>query len=230
MRFSASMVYDIVLMAIFVFIVWRGWRQGALSAVVRLAGWAAALILVAVYSRPWAEQIYHTVVEQQAINAVTAAIPAEMISAMESGAIAVQSIQEVLNNLTGIFGGQVIDNTTANSIIIMLQQDAGTLAQIITQTVLQPMLVSLIQAILSILMVVGCLCVSRLLARLLRARGGSGILSLTNRFLGAGLGVGEGLVTAYAYVFVLSLLAAFISTGWFSRQILMQSVIVRLFL
>ena len=53
---------------------------------------------------------------------------------------------------------------------------------------------------------------------------------MTNRLLGAALGFGEGLVTAYIFVFVLSLLAVFFSNKVISQQILQQTRLVRLFL
>ena len=53
---------------------------------------------------------------------------------------------------------------------------------------------------------------------------------MTNRMLGAVLGFGEGVVTAYVMVFVLSLLATFFSNQIISQQILHDTRIVRLFL
>lgn len=230
MRLNISMLYDMALMLIFIFIVWRGWRQGVLSELLRLAGWAAALVLVAIYSAPWAERLYHAAVEPRALSAVAAAIPADVLSAMENGAEAVQSLQAILNSLNGIFGGQVIDDATATAIVNMLRQDAGSLAQIVTQTVLQPMLIPLVQALLSVALLSGCLWLSRTLARLVAAKKSDGILSMTNRLLGMVLGVGEGLVSAYVYVFLLSLAAVFVNTSWLSQDVLRNGVVVSLFM
>ena len=68
-----------------------------------------------------------------------------------------------------------------------------------------------------------CLCAS---AR----HGGDGILSLTNRLLGAALGIGEALVTAYALVFVLNILTMFINTTWLNGDILAKTIVLRRFL
>ena len=230
MKITAGMVYDIVLMLTMLLTLWRGWHQGLLSELVRLAGWIGAVVLVSVYVSGWAEKIYTSFIEAKAVSAVAAAIPADVITALESGALAIQSLQDILNSLKGFFGGQIVDQATVNQIITMFQQDAGSLAQIITQTILRPMLLTVVQVALSLLILSACLTVSRLLARLVAVRRGDGIVSMTNRMLGAVLGFGEGVVTAYVMVFVLSLLATFFSNQIISQQILHDTRIVRLFL
>ena len=229
---TANMVYDIVLMVLFVYIVWRGWHQGMLSEVLRLGGWVAAAVLIGLYASPWAEKIYHVVMEPRAVSAVTSAIPPDVTAALENGAVAAQSLQEILNSLGGLLGGQILDGDTVNSILSMLRQDPGSLAQAITQTVLQPLLVTLAQVVLSLVMLSVCLFISRALAKMVAARRArrDNILSMTNRLLGLALCIGEGLVTVYVYVFCLSLLALFINTSWFSQDILHDTIFVRLFL
>ena len=230
MKLTAGMVYDIILALCMLFIIWRGWRQGLLSEIVRIAGWVAAAVLVSMYAAGWAQRIYAAAIEPRALSAVEAAIPPDVISAMESGAVAIESLQQILNSLSGFFGGQVVDQTTANRIVEMFRQDAGTLAQLITQNVLQPVLVTAVQTLLSLLVLAGCLAVSRLLARLVAARKGDGILSMTNRLLGMALGVGEGLLTGWIFVSVLTLLAGLFTNDIISPEILQGTFLVRLFL
>ena len=230
MKLNASMVYDIIVALVILVTLWRGFRLGLVSELVRLAGWLGAVILVSQYVAGWAEIVYTRFIEPRAVSAVAEAIPPDVLSAMESGAVAIESLQEILNSLRGFFGGQVVDQTTANQIIAMFRQDAGSLAQIITQTILRPVLITAVQALMSLLILVVCLAVTRVLAKLVAARRGDGIGSMTNRLLGAALGFGEGLVTAYIFVFVLSLLAVFFSNKVISQQILQQTRLVRLFL
>ncbi len=230
MKLDAGMVYDIILLISVLFMIWRGWHQGLVSELVRIAGWLGALLLVTRYVPGWAERLYGSVIEPQAVKAVAKAIPPDVLNAMESGAVAIESLQEILNSLTGFFGGQVVDQTTANQIIEMFRQDAGSLAQIITTTILQPVLMMVVQVGLSLLILGACMLVSRLLAKLVAARRHDGVGSMTNRLLGSVLGFGEGLVTAYIYVFVLSLLAVFFSNGILSQEILQSTRLVKLFL
>lgn len=230
MKLDAGMVYDIILLVSVLFMIWRGWHQGLVSELVRIAGWLGALLLVTRYVPGWAERLYSSFIEPRAVSAVAKAIPPDVLSAMESGAVAIESLQEILNSLKGFFGGQVVDQTTASQIIEMFRQDAGSLAQIITTTILRPMLLTVAQVALSLLILGACMTVSRFLAKLVAARRHDGIGSMTNRLLGSVLGLGEGLVTAYLFVFVLSLLAVFFSNQIISQQILHSTRLVKLFL
>ena len=227
---NAGTIFDLILAVMFIFAIVRGWRQGALSAVVRLAGWVVAFGVIAVYSMPWAEQVYHVVVEPRAVAAVSAAIPADAVAAMNSGADALQTIQEALNTLSGILGGQTIDTSTTNAIMTMLQQDTGSLAQIITQTVLQPVLVNAVRIVLSILILVVCLFLARVLSRLTRARGRDSILSRTNRLVGGFLGFLEGAATGFMYVLVLYAIASFAHISWLTPAVLQGTKLVKMFL
>ena len=136
---SASKVYDIILLCLFVYNVWHGWRQGILSVIVRLAGWTAAIML-------------------------------------------------------------------------------------------PPVLVKDQQALPAVLVFLVCLVASRFLANLVTPRRKGGILSQTNRILGLALGIGEGLLTAYVFVFILTLWSTFAPSSIISRQILHNTFFVRLFL
>ena len=227
---NAGTIFDLILAGIFIYAIVRGWRQGALSAVVRLGGWIVAFVVITVYSVPWAEQVYHAVVEPRAVAAVAAAIPADAVAAMNSGADALQTIQQALNALSGVLGGQTIDTTTTNAIMTMLQQDTGSLAQIITQTVLQPVLVNVVRIVVSILILVVCVFLSRVLSRLTRSRAGNSILSRTNRLVGGFLGFLEGAATGFMYVLILYAIATFANISWLTPAVLQGTKLVKLFL
>lgn len=228
---EARTVYDLILAALVLFIAIRGWRQGLLSGVFRLSGWVVAAVLVTQYARSWAETIYHMVLEPHTVASVAEVIPANVGSMLSSGVAALQTIQNILNSLTGVLGGQIISQETANAILNVAGQDNAALAQAIASTVLQPVMVSIVQMVLGAVILLGCLMIARFLARLVASRRRrNSILSMTNRLLGLALGIGEGLITAYAYVFVLSLLVLFINTSWLNQDILHSTYLVRLFL
>ena len=227
----SSIVYDLILIGIFIFVIRRGWRQGILSTLIRLLGWVAAVVVIFGFSQQWAEKIYFAAIEPWAVKTVAAAIPADLIASMQSGAEAISSLQETLNSLGGLFGGQTIDMSAAESIMTLFRQDPGSLAQSITQTVFQPMLINVVRAVIAILILVVCLAVFRTLARLARAnRGGDGILNRTNRILGGFLGFVEGVITAYVYALVLSAVAAAFSPSWLTPQMLADTLLVSVFM
>ncbi len=226
-----SWIFDIILVFIFIALIGRGWRQGVMATLLRLLGWAVAAVIIIGWSEGWSQSVYHSTVEPWAVNAVAASIPAETVSAMNSGADAVQSIQQVLDSLTGVLGGQVIDSGSAAAIESALRQDPGNLAQSITKSVLQPVLLSVIQGVISMVILSVCLFVFRFLSRLsARGRRGRGILGKTNQLLGGALGIGEGFAVGYLYALALSILSTVLTVSWLSPQILGSTALVSRFL
>ncbi len=226
-----SVIYDIILAAIFVVLICRGWRQGVMSTLLRLLGWAAAAFIIVSFSESWAQSIYGSVVEPWAVSAVEKAIPAETVSAMNSGADAVESIQDVLDSLSGVLGGQVVDTGSASAIESALRQGSGSLAESITASVLQPILLSLIRGVLAMIILSVCLFVFRFLARAsARRRRGRGILGKTNQLLGGALGIVESLAASYIYALALSILSTALTVSWLTPQILSGTSLVSKFL
>ncbi|MCD7845473.1 MAG: hypothetical protein LUG57_06420 [Oscillospiraceae bacterium] len=226
-----SWVYDFILVAMFLSMIFKGWRQGMVSALLRMLGWAVALVLITTWSASWSQTVYDNYVEAPVVSAVESAIPADAITAMNSGADALDDVQEVLDNLGGLLGGQVVSDSDLNTIISLLRTDGTTLAQAIVQAILEPVLLVVIQILLSILILIVSLLLFGLLARLAvsRRRGGS-ILNRTNRILGGVMGALEALITGYIYAYVLSQLAAFITASWISSEILSNTIFVSLYL
>lgn len=215
-----SLVYDLILILIFVSLILRGWRQGVMATLLRLLGWVAAAFLIVSYASQWAAQLYDGVIEPMVLNAVSAAIPAEAVTAMNSTADAVESLQQVLDNLSGILGGREIDATAATTIVELFRTDGATLAEAITTTVLEPVLQGVLEAVVSLLILVVCLAVFRLLARLSAGgRRGKGVLGKVNQILGGLLGAAEGLAVSYVYAFVLSALASALAVRWLTPAV-----------
>ncbi len=226
-----SIVYDIVLVAIGILLIVRGWRSGALATLLVLLGWAVAAFIIVGYVPQWSEAIYRGYVEAYAVDTVAAAIPPETVSAMNSGADAMQSIQSILDQLGGIMGGQVVDPQSVAAIESALRQDSGSLALSITEQVLEPMLMSLVRGALSVAVLAVSLAVFRFLSRRsARRRRGRGILGKTNQILGGALGVAEAYVVSMIYAQLLSILASALTVDWLTPEIVHGTVIVQQFL
>lgn len=224
-------IYDLILVALFLSMIWKGWRRGMLSALLRMLGWAVALVLIATWGASWSQTVYDNYVEAPVVSAVESAIPADAITAMNNGAEALDDVQEVLDNLGGLLGGQVVSDSDLETITSLLRTDGTTLAQAIVQAILEPVLLVVIQILLSILILIVSLLLFGLLARLTSSRRrGGGILNRTNRLLGGALGALEALIVGYIYAYVLSLLASFLSVSWLSPAILNSTIFVSLYL
>ena len=220
-------IYDLIFVLIFVLLIHRGWRQGVMATLLRLLGWVAAAFVIIGWAGPWADAVYDAVLEKPVTAAVSAAIPAEAVNAMNSTADAVESLQQVLDNLSGILGGRVIDDSAATAIVDMLRQDGTSLAQAITETVLEPVLLGLLEVVISLAILVVCLAVFRFLARLSgRNARGHGVLGKVNKLLGGALGVVEAVAVAYVYAYVLTALAGVVTVDWLSPSIVNGTALV----
>ena len=224
-------IYDLILVLIFVFLILRGWRQGVMATLLRLLGWVVAAFVIIGWAGEWSGRVYESVVEKPVTAAVSAAIPADAVNAMNSTADAVESLQGVLDELSGILGGREIDASSADAIVAMLRQNGASLAEAITQTVLEPVLLGVLQAVISLGILVVCLFVFRFLSRL-SAHGsrGRGILGKVNKILGGVLGAVESVAVAYVYAFLLSALASALTVDWLTPSIVNSTALVSLLL
>lgn len=222
-----SIIYDILLVVIFLLVVWRGWRRGALSTLLWLGGWIAALIIIGCFGGVWAESIYSGTVEPWAVHAVEKAIPSGTVEAMNSGADAVDSIQNVLDDLSGLLGRQTVTVSEADAIQRALRQDSGSLASSITDSVLKPVLRPLVRDVLYAVILIVVLFVFRILSRMAASRQGShGVLSRANHLLGGVLGVLEAMAAVYAAALVLRILANTLHVDWLTPTMLTETYIV----
>jgi len=234
-----SLVYDLILVLIVVMMVRKGYRSGLLSSLLGLIGWAAALICCVLWSTAVAQWLYHTFVEAKLVSTVASYIPTDLISAVNSGAAATQdavsSLQSVLTTLSGVLGPLFsgIDTSSASTVLNACAQDGGTLAQVVTERVLEPVMVKLLTAAASIGIFLVVLLLFGILRRLTRPRRRSvTFLGNVNRFFGGVLGLGESLIVCYFYAIVLSALSTLVGDRltWLSPAVLEKAVLVNLFL
>lgn len=228
-------LYDIILVLIFVLLIRRGWRTGFLASLLRLLGWVLALFLILKYSLHLADWTFSQILEQRIIMTVAAAIPEDLISAMNSGALATQdalaALQEVLNSLSGFLGQQTVNTAGVQNILDLMQQNGMTLAQSITQTLLRPVVIPLLQALYSLVILTVSLWLFKALARFsARHHTRRGLMGRTNSLLGAGIGLLESIAVAYLYIFILSALADGLALSFLNPSVYDKTLLVSLIL
>lgn len=224
-----STVYDIILVIIFIAGIRRGWKRGLMSTLLYLLGWGVAALIIAGWAPGWAESLYGRFLEPWAIQKVEQAIPAGTVAAMNSGADALGSVQDVLDQLGGLLGGKTISAGDLSALQSLLHQNGSDLAQAIVQTIFRPALVAILKAVISVIILFVTMFVFRWLSRL-AARRHRGLFGKADQILGAVLGAAEGWATGYIYAFALSILADLLTVSWLTPQILESTFLVRLLL
>lgn len=228
-------LYDIILVLIFVLLIRRGWRTGFLASLLRLLGWVLALFLILKYSLSLADWTFSQILEQRIIMTVAAVIPEDLITAMNSGALATQdalaALQEVLNSLSGFLGQQTVNTAGVETVLALMQQSGMTLAQSITQTLLRPVIVPLLQALYSLVIFAVSLWLFKALARFsARHHTRRGLVGRSNSLLGAGIGLLESIAVVYLYVFILSALSDGLTLSFLNPSIYNKTLLVSLIL
>lgn len=228
-------VYDLILVLIFVFTIRRGWRSGFLSSLLRLGGWIVAVILIVAFAESISVWVYENLLFDKIVATVNAALPQDVLSAVNSGAAATQetldALQSMLDSLGGILGNASISTDSLRGVLDLMQTDGQTLAQAIVEDILRPIVLSAIQIAVSIAMFLVCVWLFKALSRFTaRHHSSRSITGGLGSALGAVLGFGEGLATGYIYAFLLSALAE-LSAGklaFISRSIYDSTLLVHL--
>lgn len=218
-------IFDLILVLIVVVNIRRGWRTGFLFSLILLIGWGVAAFFIAEFSFEWANDVYFTYIEPAVVDAVDKSIPADAVAAMNSAAATVESVQALLDRLGGMLGGQIAEIGDMSQIEALLSRDGTSLAQAVTQTILQPILLSALRSAISVLILIVTVNLFRIPARL-TARRRRGVLGKANHILGAALGAAEGALSGYLYALVLSLLAELLTVSWLTPEILRNTVLV----
>ena len=223
-----SLAYDLILAVIVLLAIRRGWRVGILAGLITLLGWAVAAVIIAGWGRGWAECLYFRFLEPVVVRTVEKAIPAEVVTAMNSGADAVRSLsslQDVLDQLGGVLGARSLQLGDVTAMEAMLRQDGVSLAQAMTKTVMQPMLIAMTECVVALAVLLVVMALFRRLARR-SSRRHRGILGKTNQLLGAALGTAEGAALGAVYAIALTLAAELVHTDWLSPAVLADTTLV----
>ena len=224
-----DVLLDVILVILAVLLIIRGWQRGVLSTLLVLIGWAVAAFIIAARSASWAASIYSSIVEPLVVSRIEGKISPETLAALQSGANALRSVQNVLDQLGGLLGGQIVDLGDLDAIESAMAQSGSDLAQSIADTVFAPMLTMLVRVGLSIvILLVSTFLFGRLAQRTSRRH--RGVLGVANQLLGAVLGAGEGYAVGYIYAFLLSAGARLLRISWLTPEVLDRTVLIKYFL
>ncbi len=228
-------LYDLILVLAVLLLVRRGWRSGLLASLLRLLGWVVALALVLKFSLSVATWLFDNYMASYVSSVVAKAIPADLISDLQSGVLAAQdaivALQEVIDSLSGFLGAQTVDFSGAESILALVQEKGLDLADTITQTILRPVVVPLVRALISLVVFVLSLGLFNALARWSarhHRRQGHGMAGGVNGVLGALAGLIEAIALAYLYALILSALAGVLQQDFLNPAVYDKTLLVSL--
>ena len=208
-----SWILDIVAVGVVILMLILGVRRGFIKTAVRLIGIIAALVAAALISTPVAEWIYTTWIASSARETVAAAAAEATVTAAQTVSEQVSAVIAALPSLmqSGI-GAMGLGSVGVTGAPLAAEK----LTTLMMETVISPLCVSLLQAVLFLLIFLAVYILARILAKMMdKVFSSLPIIRQINALLGGALGVLEGVAVVYLLTLVLRLYMTMAGAGSF---------------
>ena len=198
---ALSWIIDGILLLIFALIVFLAMKRGFLKVVLSLACWVFSLLIAGAVSVAVARPVYDAVAARPVRSMIATNID-EAASGSDAAQYAAKVLGELPNSLRELadYSGLPAEDLLAR--LDAMPKDSQTAAELLETAIVAPMAIMAIRLLLSIIIFVVLLIITRLIASQLEKAGKLPVIKQANKVLGAALGVVKGLVV----LFVLCLL------------------------
>ncbi len=220
-------ILDLAVILLFVLAIFIGYRRGFMKSILKLAGCLLSLVIAASLSGVIAGGLYSSVVGPKVEEQIVANIPSADLSTVESGLQQVlDQLPDVVTNTLGSYGvGSASE--IVSSLEGSLSGDPAAIAAVISDKVVRPVAVLLIQMVTFFILFIILLIVTSILASLLSKVFNLPLLRQVNGVLGAVLGAVEGVLWVLVGVTVLQIIASSASgDALITAQTLEKSLLV----
>lgn len=199
-----SWILDIALLVVFGFCIWHGYHKGMIKALSGILAFLLATAVCALLNTTVAELVYKNAVEPPVISAVEEAL-GEGGTLAEGADKALQAMPGFVRSLLGKTG-----ITSGNDVVSKLNGQSGATdyAHQISDQIVRPVALKLLQAICSLLLFLVSLIVARVLLRVLNIVAKLPLLKQMNKALGSVAGVISGILWVLFFAGVLQIIAA----------------------
>ncbi len=213
-----SLILDICFVVTGIWMVYRSYRRGFLQAAVRTVGYIAAAVVAFVGSRVLSEACYQLFFRDRLVSAMEEAI----LSAADTGDITGR-VQLILDSLPGFIQHLLTSaGITSDSLSLQIsgstEQAASQLSEIILETAVHPLLISVLNGICFLILFGAAMVLVHCLVKMVRGVRHIPLVGPLNSLLGGAMGLLEAAVIWYvisvAIHFVLEFSGGF---SWLNR-------------
>lgn len=200
-------IIDLLLIAVFIFMVLAAARRGFVVTVLRLAAWAASIALAGVLSSALAEPIYNAFIAESARGLI-----AENIGTAVQSSQAAQYAQEVITELpqalrqlaevAGISTGDLLTGLQASAFT------AANAAAVLEQSIVAPIAIAVIRLLTGLALFLLLMIALRFVCARLEKLRRLPVLKQADGLLGAGLGIIKGVLLLFVAALLLRAAAA----------------------
>ncbi len=183
---ATSVVLDLLVVGVFIVFFIIGWRRGLISELLRIVGFAVALLAAWILSAPLTGWIYEQFVKQKIITQVSERITSTVDGTVFSGG----SFWEKLGDL----GSEIASYATVTP------DEAAKLGEKFVNNTLAAPVQAIIRTIVFVILFALLLLVIKLVSRLFKGLNKLPVVGTVNRIFGGVLGLVEGAVVCYIFV------------------------------
>ena len=162
-----GILFDVVLIAVALLFLIRGWKKGAVKTLISFLGTIAAVVAAFVLGFILADTVYNLFFENRLLKAITDGL------ANSVGIPLTEQISGLLETLPGWLAGLLQNTDSLEKLNEVLVTDSQNTAQLLLDSVVRPVVIALIRVILTLILLV----VFQILVKIL-AKTGDKIASL----------------------------------------------------
>ena len=201
-----AIVLDLILIALFVFVVFRSYRRGFVRTVVELAGYILVCVLAFACTGPMSNWVYDTFLEEPVTQSAASAIKGQVgDSAAEAAGNFWSQLPSFVTQGAEDFG--ITEDGLASALQNGLDSSAG-MAKAVSNYVARPILTGFTRVILILLIFLVGLLLVRLIARAINGVFRLPVIGTINRTLGGVLGIAKGALLVLLLCWLLGAIAA----------------------
>lgn len=221
-----ALILDIIAVVIVAITVYLGYRRGFLRSLIQFIGCVAAFIIALTFSKPIATFTFDSFLA----NGIQTKL-SETVGSVSEIPTSFEQMETLLEDLPGPIVSVLENNVNLQESLENLSTSVAdtteSFVQVLMDTIIRPVAVSLIQFIVFILLFIILLFVVRLIARLIKPITKLPLLHQADGALGAVLGLIKGAIFVLALVSVLQVVAATAQGGWITQATLEETVVVK---
>lgn len=226
-----TLILDILTAVIGISIIISAYRKGFLRSIILVVGYVAAIVLAINLSRFFADWTYTVVIEHtvaESINTTLAHSVEELSVATAIPALLAKLPAFITNPLLAGYGGeagliQSLEESTSGAV--------ENLGDVISKTVVEPIVVALLQMLFCLLIFALCVIIVKAVAALFKGFYNLPIIGPINSLLGAVVGILEAVIALYVLALIVSLVISFTGNElpWLNGDVIRSTHLFRWF-
>ena len=220
-----SIILDLIVIAIIILMVLISAKRGFVRVAVEAVGFVAAIILSLSLSTTLADVTYQKAIEPAILSSVENATAETTSSAADD---AWNSLPELITKNADKFG--ISKDSITNDITEDIGNSATEIVTSISQNTIKPMAVGILKTLYSVILMLVLMIAVKFLARVINKLFSFSLVGKVNKALGGTFGAIKGIIIAWVFCAVVSLLVSLTKNGiWiFNAENIENTIIFKL--